>query len=67
MKPSADPDPEELLRQAHGGNGSALGRLLEMYRNYLAVLARLQIGHGNLSRKSTERESLFPSDINGFL
>src|SRR5882724_2256557 len=44
MKPSADPDPEELLRQAHGGNGSALGRLLEMYRNYLAVLARLQIG-----------------------
>ena len=44
MKPSADPDPEELLHQAQSGNGSALGRLLEMYRNYLAVLARLQIG-----------------------
>ena len=44
MKPSADPDPEELLRQAQSGSGTALGRLLEMYRNYLAVLARLQIG-----------------------
>jgi RNA polymerase sigma-70 factor, ECF subfamily len=44
MKPSAEPDPEELLRQAQAGSGAALGRLLEMYRNYLAVLARLQIG-----------------------
>jgi RNA polymerase sigma-70 factor (ECF subfamily) len=38
------PDPEELLRQARTGNGAALGQLLELYRSYLALLARLQIG-----------------------
>src|SRR5260370_29778115 len=37
-------DPENLLRQARAGDGPALGRLLELYRNYLALLARLQIG-----------------------
>jgi RNA polymerase sigma-70 factor (ECF subfamily) len=38
------PDPEELLRRAQGGDGAALGRLLELYRNYLGLLARHQIG-----------------------
>src|SRR5947199_6062157 len=37
-------DPEELLRQARAGSGPALGQLLELYRSYLALLARLQIG-----------------------
>src|SRR5947199_5000820 len=37
-------DPEELLRQARAGSGPALGQLLELYRSYLAILARLQIG-----------------------
>jgi RNA polymerase sigma-70 factor (ECF subfamily) len=32
-----------LFRRAKGGDGDALGRLLEMYRRYLALLARLQI------------------------
>ena len=36
--------PELLLRQARAQNGAALGRLLELYRGYLALLARLQIG-----------------------
>src|SRR5689334_11144543 len=36
--------PEELLRRARAGSASALGDLLEFYRNYLALLARLQIG-----------------------
>lgn len=36
-------DPEELLRQAREGNDSALGQLLEHYRAYLALLARLQL------------------------
>ena len=40
MKPTADPDPEELLSAARTGNGSALGRLLEGYRRYLTLLAR---------------------------
>ncbi len=38
------PNPEELLAQARAGNGPALGRLLELYRSYLEILARLQIG-----------------------
>src|SRR5437870_6127964 len=36
-------DPDVLLRHARTGDGSALGRLLELYRNYLKLLARLQI------------------------
>jgi RNA polymerase sigma-70 factor (ECF subfamily) len=34
----------ELLRQARAGADGALGRLLELYRNYLGLLARIQIG-----------------------
>jgi RNA polymerase sigma-70 factor (ECF subfamily) len=37
-------DPERLLRQARAGETAALGRLLEQYRGYLALLARQQIG-----------------------
>src|SRR5215831_4336423 len=44
MSPSSRPDPEELLRRAQAGSGPALGHLLELYRPYLALLARLQIG-----------------------
>jgi RNA polymerase sigma-70 factor (ECF subfamily) len=36
-------DPEQMLRLAQAGDGEALGRLLELYRNYLTLLARLQI------------------------
>jgi RNA polymerase sigma-70 factor (ECF subfamily) len=44
MTVRATPDPEELLRLAQTGDSPAVGRLLEMYRDYLALLARLQIG-----------------------
>jgi RNA polymerase sigma-70 factor (ECF subfamily) len=44
MTVPATTDPEELLRRAQGGDGLAVGQLLEMYRDYLALLARLQIG-----------------------
>jgi RNA polymerase sigma-70 factor (ECF subfamily) len=44
MTAGAGPDPEDLLRQAREENGPALGQLLELYRGYLALLARLQIG-----------------------
>src|SRR5437773_4751771 len=37
-------DPEQLLRQARAGDAATLGRLLEVYRRYLALLARVQIG-----------------------
>jgi RNA polymerase sigma-70 factor (ECF subfamily) len=37
-------DPERLLRQAKEGKEPALGLLLELYRAYLTLLARVQIG-----------------------
>ena len=39
-----DSDPEQLLALAQAGDGQARGLLLETYRNYLALLARHQIG-----------------------
>jgi RNA polymerase sigma-70 factor (ECF subfamily) len=36
--------PEELLQEARAGDAATLGRLLELYRSYLALLARVQIG-----------------------
>src|SRR5207237_7791368 len=36
-------DPTELLAKARQGNGESLGALLELYRNYLYLLARTQI------------------------
>src|SRR5262249_50239079 len=44
MNTNAGPCPEQLLRLARAGSGPALGQLLELYRNYLTLLARLQIG-----------------------
>jgi RNA polymerase sigma-70 factor, ECF subfamily len=46
----ADLDPELLLVLAKAGDGAALGRLLERYRNYMALLVRIQVGR-RLSRK----------------
>ena len=37
-------DPEFLLVLAKAGDGAALGRLLERYRNYMGLLVRLQVG-----------------------
>jgi RNA polymerase sigma-70 factor (ECF subfamily) len=37
-------DPEQLLQEARAGDVATLGRLLELYRRYLALLARVQIG-----------------------
>ncbi|HEV3446910.1 MAG TPA: sigma-70 family RNA polymerase sigma factor [Gemmataceae bacterium] len=36
-------DPEQLLAEARLGRGESLGKLLEVYRNYLGLLARTQI------------------------
>src|SRR5262249_12173427 len=44
MRTDDRPDPEQLLQDARTADRSALGRLLELYRNYLALLARLEIG-----------------------
>jgi RNA polymerase sigma-70 factor, ECF subfamily len=37
-------DPQLLLAEARAGNADTLGRLLEVYRHYLSLLARMQIG-----------------------
>ena len=37
-------EPAELLRLAREGRAPALGQLLELYRGYLTLLARLQLG-----------------------
>src|SRR5438105_7698834 len=37
-------EPGRLLLEARDGDAAKLGRLLEVYRRYLALLARVQIG-----------------------
>jgi RNA polymerase sigma-70 factor (ECF subfamily) len=44
MSEVEEADPVQLVQQARAGQGPALGRLLELYRPYLKVLARVQIG-----------------------
>ena len=41
---SYDAMPDVLLKQARGGDETALGRLLDLYRNYLRLMARTLIG-----------------------
>jgi RNA polymerase sigma-70 factor (ECF subfamily) len=43
MDAEAKPDPKQLLAEARQGCAESLGRLLQLYRNYLALLARTQI------------------------
>jgi RNA polymerase sigma-70 factor (ECF subfamily) len=51
MGSASHSDPEDLLRLAREGDNSQLGRLFGAYRNYLKMLARLQI-HGELQAKA---------------
>jgi RNA polymerase sigma-70 factor (ECF subfamily) len=41
---ASGPLAEKLLSRARAGDGEALGRLLEAYRSYLTLLARVQLG-----------------------
>lgn len=50
MKPEPSPDLNEMIARARNGDVVVLGRLLELYRNYLRVLADLEIGR-RLRRK----------------
>jgi RNA polymerase sigma-70 factor, ECF subfamily len=44
MSQMPSPDPELLMARARREGGPALGELLELYRHYLYLLARAQIG-----------------------
>jgi RNA polymerase sigma-70 factor (ECF subfamily) len=44
MERPPSPDPARLLARARRGGEAAFGELLELYRNYLQLLARAQIG-----------------------
>jgi RNA polymerase sigma-70 factor (ECF subfamily) len=44
MVAEVETDPVQLLAAARRGDSAARGRLFDLYRNYLAVLARVQIG-----------------------
>src|SRR5205823_936800 len=48
--------PDQLIAQARGGDPAALGTLLELYRNYLRLVARSLIG-------AALRVKLEPSDL----
>jgi RNA polymerase sigma-70 factor (ECF subfamily) len=43
MSRAGEQDPEQLLAVARAGNASALGQVLELYRDYLTLLARLHL------------------------
>src|SRR5689334_3615589 len=54
--PGRDPeiDPEFLLSMAKAGDGAALGRLLQRYRNYMGLLVRLQLSRRLQSKLDVE-------------
>src|SRR5262245_43142624 len=52
MTASQDEDPLDLLWRARQGDEVALGRLLQLYRNYLVLIARSQIGRHLQGRAS---------------
>lgn len=43
MDSNSHPAPDQLLAEARRGDSGALGQLLELYRNYLDLLARLHV------------------------
>jgi RNA polymerase sigma-70 factor (ECF subfamily) len=47
-------DPEYLLAKAKGGDGAALGLLLQRYHNYMGLLVRLQVGRRLRSKVDVE-------------
>jgi RNA polymerase sigma-70 factor (ECF subfamily) len=48
--PQSESTPESLLIQARAGDVAAQGRLLELYRNYLRLVARATIGQALRAR-----------------
>src|SRR5579864_4872324 len=60
-------NPEELIQEARAGTEAALGRLLELYRNYLRLLARVEIGRrlqGKLDASDLVQETFLAAHRN---
>jgi RNA polymerase sigma-70 factor (ECF subfamily) len=55
MRPNPDADLEPLLDRARAGEAGALGMVLERYRPYLTLLARLEVGR-RLQGKADEAD-----------
>lgn len=60
-------NPEELIQEARAGTEAALGRFLELYRNYLRLLARVEIGRrlqGKLDASDLVQETFLAAHRN---
>jgi RNA polymerase sigma-70 factor (ECF subfamily) len=61
------PSPEHVIQQAKTGDDGALGALLEFYRNYLRLLARVEIGRrlqGKLDASDIVQETFLEAHRN---
>jgi len=60
-------DAEQLIVEAKSGNEAELGRLLELYRTYLRLLARIEIGRrlqGKLDASDLVQETFLEAHRN---
>src|SRR5262245_49373118 len=60
-------DPEQLIVEAKSGSDAELGRLLELYRTYLRLLARIEIGRrlqGKLDASDLVQETFLEAHRN---
>jgi RNA polymerase sigma-70 factor (ECF subfamily) len=64
---SATVNPEQAILQAKAGDEAALGPLLELYRNYLRLLARIEVGRrlqGKLDASDIVQETFLEAHRN---
>jgi RNA polymerase sigma-70 factor (ECF subfamily) len=60
-------DPEQMIQEARAGTEADLGPLLDLYRNYLRLLARLEIGRrlqGKLDASDLVQETFLEAHRN---
>ena len=63
-------NPEQIIIEARNGGDAALGPLLELYRNYLRLLARIEIGRklqGKLDASDLVQDTFLEAHRNFYL